>query len=161
MADTMGFSLKRFTDLAVDLYGKSEEESDEVARAHGVPDGRLQELIEAWTAKLRNPITVFRYHRLYQRALRERGVQRPEVSVEQYVELLKAAQGGNIAEVCERHGMTVQQWSMVSQHMGIRMLTDFSLARRFAELMHEGHVHPPPEGHPHPQPADAGFDIIA
>ena len=146
MAGTMGFSLKRFTALAVDLYGKSEEESQEIARAHGVPDGRLKELIEAWTARLRNPITVFRYHRLYQRALRQRGVRRPEVSLEQYVELLKAAKGGNIAEVCKKHDITVQQWSMVSQHMGMRMLTRPSLAKRFAELMHEGHTHPPPGG---------------
>ncbi|MGH2686773.1 MAG: hypothetical protein ACRDJP_15010 [Actinomycetota bacterium] len=59
MADDMGFSLKRFTALAVDLYGKSEAEANEVARAHGVPEGRLQELIETWTARLRNPVTVF------------------------------------------------------------------------------------------------------
>ena len=144
----MGFSLKRFTALAVDLYGKSEAECEEIARAHGVPEGRLQELIAAWTARMRNPVTVFRYHRLYQRALRERGVQRPEVSVEQYAELLKAAQGGDIAEVCKKHGMTVQQWSMVSQHMGMKMLFNPSLARRFAELMHEGHSHPPPDEGP-------------
>jgi hypothetical protein len=153
MADDMGFSLKRFTALAVDLYGKSEEESEEVARAHGIPDGRLQELIAAWTERLRNPITVFRYHRLYQRALRERGVRRPEVSLEQYVELLKAAKGGDIAEVCKKHGMTVQQWAMVSQHMGMRMLTRPSLAKRFAELMHEGHAHP--------HPGETPFDIIS
>jgi hypothetical protein len=138
-----GLSLERFTEMSVALYDKTPEEQETIAQSFGVPAGRLQAVIDGWTARMDDPPTLLRYHQLYQKELAEAGVQRPEVPLEQYAAMMKAMGTGTSAQdVCAQNGMTVQQWALVAQFWGQRMMADPSLAVRFAELM--GYMGPAP-----------------
>ncbi len=131
-----GLSLERFTEMAVALTDKSREEQEAIAQSYGLAPGRLQAVVDAWTARMSDPQTLNRYHELYQQELVEAGVQRPEVTLEQYAAMMKAMSGGtSVQDVCMQNGITVQQWAMVAQHWGSQMMADPSLAVRFAQLM--------------------------
>ena len=138
-----GLSLERFTEMSVALYDKTPDEQEGIARSFGVAPGRLQAVIDGWTARMSDPQTLHLYNELYQKELGEAGVQRPDVPLEQYAAMMKAIGTGTSAQdVCAQNGMTVQQWALVAQHWGQRMMADPSLAVRFAELM--GYMGPAP-----------------
>jgi hypothetical protein len=131
-----GLTLERFTEMSVALYDKTPEQQETIAQSFGVSPGHLQAVIDGWTARMSDPQTLHRYNELYQKELGEAGVQRPDVPLEQYAAMMKAMGTGTSAqEVCAQNGMTVQQWALVAQHWGQRMMADPSLAVRFAELM--------------------------
>jgi hypothetical protein len=131
-----GLTLERFTDLHVALFGASPDEREQIAQRHGVPPGRLEAVLDAWSARMEDPALALRYHELYQAALVRAGVEKPDVPFEQYVAMVRAIGAGRpAAEVCAEHGMTLQQWALVAQDWGSQMGRDPSLALRFAELM--------------------------
>jgi hypothetical protein len=131
-----GLTLERYTDLSVALFDKAPEEHEEIARSFGVPPGRLQAVIDGWTKRMEDPEVLRRHSDLYQAALAAAGVGRPEVSLELYVEMMKAIAAGTPADqVCAEHGMTLQQWALVAQHWGERMVADPQLGLRFAQAM--------------------------
>ncbi|MGH2662711.1 MAG: hypothetical protein ACRDH8_07850 [Actinomycetota bacterium] len=84
-----GLILERFTEMAVALQDKSREEQEAIAQSYGVAPGRLQALVDGWTARMSDSQTLNRYHELYQMELAEAGVERPEVTLEQYAVIMK------------------------------------------------------------------------
>ena len=130
-------SLERYAELTVALFGKEGPARAEVAARFGLSDDGVDPLIEEWTAKLQSDHSMLvRYNDLYQQALVKAGVQRPEVPIETYAQILGHATGGKpIQEVAAEHGMDMQQFAMVSQFWGQKMMADPSLAVRFWQLM--------------------------
>jgi hypothetical protein len=135
MSETVeGLTLEQYARLAVALHRVDESEWDAVAATFGVGPGRVTALGEAWQAKLTaDPSLAIAYNDLYQRAMVEAGITAPEVSLEQYADMLRS--GGPTPEVLAKYGIDVQQFSMISHRMGQAMMADVGLAQRFAQLM--------------------------
>ena len=138
-----GVTLEQLVKAGVEAFGKDESELEEIAQRHGFPPGRFEAIAEAWKQRMaRNPAIVHAYNRLYQRAMEEAGVEAPDLSLEEYASIIRATGAGTpLDEAIEPFGMDVQQFSMLSQRMGERMMRNPSLAIRYAQLISAGHQH--------------------
>jgi hypothetical protein len=144
-----GVSLERYAEVAVALHGASSPEEVETrARALGIPAGRIKAIGEGWNQRFAlHPELVRRYSDLYQKAMRDAGIRAPDVSLEQYAEILSSQTSGEqFLEVLKRFGLNLQTFALVSQGWIDKMSADPSLAMRLASLM--GQSHPPHEPPP-------------
>ncbi len=138
--DPYGVSLEQYTRYVVATSTEPQGDREAIAGASGIPPDHQQEVIEAWGARLSSDRDVLQRHNdLYQQGLAEAGIQRPDISLEQYVGMLQAVQAGtSVEQVTAQHGMTVPQWAMVNQHFGERLSSDPGFAARFAQAMMAG-----------------------
>ena len=134
MDDTVeGLNLEQYSKLAVALNGVPEAEWDAVAAKFGVGPGKVVSMGAAWQQKMTgNPQLAIEYNAHYQQAMIEAGITAPEVTLEQYAELVKT---GPDQATLDKYGIDLQQFSMISQRMGERMMADMGLAQQFAQLM--------------------------
>jgi hypothetical protein len=79
---------------------------------------------------------VVAYNEAYQQAMVEAGITAPDVTIEQYADMIKT--GGPSEENLAKWGLTMQQFSMISHRWTQAMGADVSLAQRFASLMAPG-----------------------
>lgn len=135
--DIEGVSLQTFAKLAVRLTGKPPEEWDAIAAEYGIAAGRFQAVSDAWTARFQTEFgLVNQYNDAYQAAMVEAGITAPEITLEQYVDLLKT--GGPTPENLAKYAIDLQQFSMISNHWTQAMGSDVALAQRFAALYTAG-----------------------
>ena len=136
-----GVSLERFAQVAVALHGASPEEVETRAQELGIPPGRITAISAAWNQRFaEHPELVRRYSDLYQQAMREAGIRAPEISLEQYAEILGSqASGDRFLQVLERFGLNLQTFALVSQGWIDKISADPSLAMRLATLMQQSH----------------------
>lgn len=131
-----GVTLETFTKAAVAMHGAPPETWDAIAERFGIPAGRYQAIGEAWTARMGTDMAlVNRYNELYQAAMVEAGITAPEITMEQYVDLIKT--GGPTPENLARYGLDMQQFSMVSHRWTQAMGADVGLAQKFAQLFQQ------------------------
>ena len=135
-APVEGVTLEQYTKAAVALHGLAEEDAEETARAHGIPAGRLQQIAEEWNRRMTaHPEVVQRYSALYQEAMREAGIVAPEITLEQYADILRRSRETPLEQVLPEFGLNLQTFALVSGSWGERMQADVSLAVRLAELL--------------------------
>jgi len=146
-----GVTLEQYAKAAVAMHGASEDEIEERAQENGIPAGRLNAIAEEWNRRFtEDPSLVHRYSALYQEAMREAGITAPDITLEQYAEILQAQQRGeSVTEVLTRFGLNLQTFALVSQGWIDRMAADPSIAMRLGQLL--GQQQPPP-GQPPLQP---------
>jgi hypothetical protein len=132
-----GVTLEKYAELAVALYDKEGPARAAAAASVGVDDTRVEEIVAAWMKRMESePGLVQQYSTLYQQALVKAGVQRPDISVETYAQMMGAMSAGRpMDQVTKEHGMTIPQFAMVSQHWSEEMIANPQLAVRYAELM--------------------------
>ena len=152
-----GITLETYADLGVVLFGKDPAERDAILQQHGLTSAGLDAAALAWNARFqRDPAAVLAYNDLYQRALLTHGVQRPDVPLEIYAQMLGEISGGtDTAAVCANHGMTLQQFALLSQHWSTQIASDPSLAQQFAAMMSGGAMAPSTSAPPGVQPGGA------
>ncbi|MDQ4004791.1 MAG: hypothetical protein M3135_00610 [Actinomycetota bacterium] len=143
-----GVSLERYAEVAVAMHGASPEEMETRAQALGIPAGRITAIGEAWNQRFAaHPELIRRYSDLYQKAMRDAGIRAPDISLEQYAEILSSQTSGDqFLEVLKRFGLDLQTFALVSQGWIDKMASDPSLAIRLATLMRDAHT--PPEQPP-------------
>jgi hypothetical protein len=143
-----GVSLERYAEVAVALHGTSLEEMESRAQALGIPAGRMNAISEGWNQRFaEHPELVRRYSDLYQKAMRDAGIRAPDISLEQYAEILSSRTSGEeFLEVLQRFGLDLQTFALVSQVWIEKMSADPSLAMRLASMV--GQAQPPPEQPP-------------
>ena len=127
-----GVSLERYAEVAVALHAADPEEADAIAQRHGIPAGTgIQAIAEGWNQRfVQQPELVQRYSDLYQQAMRKAGIQAPDITLEQYAEILKSgASGDAFLLVLQRFGLTLQTFAMVSQGWIDKMAADPSCGR--------------------------------
>jgi hypothetical protein len=146
-----GVTLEHYAKVAVALFGATEEEVEERAQANGIPPGRMTAIAQEWNRRLAEDRSLWgAYNDHYQAAMREAGITAPEITIEQYAEILSSQQRGEpMQEVLARFGLNMQTFSMVSQTWAKRLVTDWSLAMRLGQLLSHHH---PPEQPPPDQP---------
>ncbi|MDQ3991330.1 MAG: hypothetical protein M3245_03340 [Actinomycetota bacterium] len=137
LAPVEGIALERYAAIAVALFGLTADELDARAESLGVPPGRLNAVAEEWNRRMAaDPEVARRYSEAYQAALRDAGVRTPDITLEQYADIMRQAQGGRpLAEVLASFGLDLQTFAMVSQHWTERMGADRDVAMRFAGLL--------------------------
>ncbi|HEX9823538.1 MAG TPA: hypothetical protein VGB51_03975 [Actinomycetota bacterium] len=139
-----GVTLERYARAAVAFHragaDRSAEDVETLAVANGIPAGRINAIAEAWNGRMtEHPEVVTRYSELYQQAMRDAGIEAPDISLEQYAELLRRQGSGEpVADVLKAFGLDLQTFALVSQHWIDEMQSDPSLAMRLAELMGAG-----------------------
>jgi len=139
-----GVTLEQLVAAGVRMYGKDQSEWDEIAQAHGFPPGRFEAIAEAWTRRMsQQPGLAQAYNALYQREMVAAGVTVPDLTLEQYASLVTAGSGKSLEDALARFGLNMQQFSMLAQRWGERMMADPSLAMRYAQLIGALHSHPP------------------
>jgi crotonobetainyl-CoA:carnitine CoA-transferase CaiB-like acyl-CoA transferase len=135
-----GVTLERYAEAAVAFHRASGDDVESLAVANGIPAGRINAIAEVWNRRMaEHPEVVTRYSELYQQALRKAGIEAPDISFEQYVEILRRqTKGDPIAEVLSDFGLDLQTFALVSQRWIDEMQKDTSLAARMAELLGAG-----------------------
>jgi len=138
MDDTVdGMTLEQYARMAVELHRVPQDEWDAVAARFGLGPGKVTDLGERWQAKMTaDPSLALAYNDHYQRAMVEAGITAPELTLEQYADLLKT--GGPTDANLQKYSINLQQFSMISQRMTQAMGSDMALAQRFAQLMMPG-----------------------
>jgi len=152
-----GVTLEKYAELAAAMTGATTaEEAEERAVARGLPPGRYAAIAEVWNERVLGiPEVGARYSELYLSALKDQGVEAPELTEDQFVELmsLQAGNRGKPADdILERFGLTPQTYALVSQEWAQRMMTDMSLGmrigQRLAAAMQASQAKPPPPEEP-------------
>jgi hypothetical protein len=67
--------------------------------------------------------------------MREAGIVAPEITLEQYADILRRSRETPLEQVLPEFGLNLQTFALVSGTWGERMQTDVSLAVRLAELL--------------------------
>ncbi|HXJ63823.1 MAG TPA: hypothetical protein VNN79_08725 [Actinomycetota bacterium] len=139
-----GLTLEQYAELGVALFGKEGADRDAVLRARGLDSAKLDAANTAWMARLRSePAAAVAYNDAYQRAMVAGGVQRPDVPLETYVQMLRQMSAGTpTADVCAANGMNLEQFSLLSQYWTTQLTANPQLAARFAALMSAGAAMP-------------------
>ena len=152
-----GITLETYADLGVVLFGKDPAERDAILQQRGLTSAGLDASVEAWNARFqRDPSAALAYNDLYQRAMLAHGVQRPDLPLETYAQMLGEISGGtDTAAVCANHGMNLQEFALLSQYWGSQVASDPGLAQRFAAMMSGGAMAPPTSAPPGVQPGGA------
>lgn len=134
-----GISLEKYARAAVELHRVPQERMDAAAEALGIPAGRLQAISEGWNKRMtEHPEVVQRYSALYQQGMRDAGIEAPEITLEQYAEILREAGKRPLAEVLPASGLNLQTFALVSGQWIDRMAADTTIAARLATLMGGG-----------------------
>jgi hypothetical protein len=128
-----GLTLEQYTDLTVALFGKDGPERDAAAEALGIRADRVDAIVAAWTRRVQSDLSLLqRFNDLYQQALVRAGVQRPDVPMETYAEIMGATSSGTpLDQALAQHGMDMQQFALLSQYWGQQMMADPGLAQRY------------------------------
>ena len=135
-APVEGVSLEQYTNAAVAVFGLDEAEAEEAAQAHGIPAGRMLAIGEEWTRRMTaNPEMVQRYNALYQQAMKDAGVVAPDITLEQYAEILRRGRETPLDALLPEFGLNLQTWALVSGSWGERLMADPTLAVRLAQLL--------------------------
>jgi len=135
-APVEGVSLEQYTKAAVAGFGLDAAQAEEAAQAQGIPAGRMLAIGEEWSRRMtKHPEVVFKYNALYQAAMKEAGVVAPDITLEQYAEILKRGKETPLEQLLPEFGLNLQTWALVSGSWGERMMADTSLAVRFAQLL--------------------------
>ena len=135
-APVEGISLRRYARVAVELHRVTPEQMEATAEAHGIPKGRLQAIAEEWNRRMQaDPQVVQRYSELYQEGMREAGIEAPDISLEQYADILVKSKTAPLQEVLSEFGLTIQTFALVSGQMGERLQADPSLAAKLGEIL--------------------------
>jgi hypothetical protein len=137
-APVEGVSLEQYTEAAVAMHADPSPEAMEAAAvAHGIPAGRHLAIGEEWNRRIiQHPEMVQRYHELYQAAMHKAGIVAPEITLEQYADILRRQGAGEPQqEVLASFGLTLQTFALVSQGWIDKMATDPSLAMKLGQLM--------------------------
>jgi hypothetical protein len=135
-APVEGVSLERYTKAAVAVFGLEDAKADEVAQAQGIPAGRMFAIGEEWSRRMTtNPDMVQKYNALYQQAMKDAGVVAPDITLEQYAEILRRGRETPLDELLAEFGLNLQTWALVSGSWGERLMADPSLAVRLAQLL--------------------------
>ena len=131
-----GVTLDQWAAVAVALHKAPPERHDEVAAEHGVPAGKLEPIAEEWNRRMaEDPQVIARYSAAYQQAMKDAGIEAPDITFEQYGEILKRQQTEEITTVLPDYGLDLQTFAMVSQKWIDAMAADTSLAMKLAELL--------------------------
>ena len=131
-----GVSLEQFAKAAVAMFGLSGPAVEDAAQAHGIPAGRVQAISEEWNRRfMAQPELVQQYNALYQQAMKDAGILAPEISLEQYADILRKAKETPLEQVLPEFGLNMQTFALVSGGWGERLMADTSLASRLAELL--------------------------
>ena len=147
LAPIEGVTLEAYTEAAVAIHAAPPEEREARAVEHGIPPGRIDAIGEAWDRRMKeHPEIVRRYSDLYQQAMRDAGIQAPEITLEQYAEIIHRGGTEPLEKVLPEFGLTVQTFAMVSQRWIDRMQADPSVAIRFAQIMGPPSMPPPTQG---------------
>ena len=129
-----GMTIEAYARLAVELHRVPEPEWDAVASRFGVAPDAVTGLGERWQAKMAaEPSLALAYNDAYQRAMVEAGITAPDITLEQYADLLRT--GGPSEANLKRYSISLQQFSMISHRWSTALGSDPGLAQRFAELM--------------------------
>ena len=138
-APVEGVSLETYAAAAVAFHreGAAADQIEALAVANGIPAGRISAIAEVWNKRMaEHPEVVTRYSELYQRAMRDAGIEAPDITLEQYAEILRRQGAGEaVGDVLKDFGLDLQTFAMVSQGWIDRMAADTSVAIRLAELM--------------------------
>lgn len=135
-APVEGISLEQFANAAVAMFGQSGEEVEATAQAHGIPAGRVQAISEEWNRRfMAHPELVQEYNALYQQAMREQGVEAPDISLEQYADILIRSRETPLEQVLPDFGLNMQTFALISGTWGERLMADPSLAARFGQIL--------------------------
>lgn len=146
-----GISLEKYARVAVELHRTPSEKMDETAEAMGIPAGRLTAIAEGWNARMvQYPEVVTRYSELYQQGMKDAGIEAPDISLEQYADILKQGRTRPINEILPEFGLNMQTFAMVSGQWIEKMSADTTLAAKLAELL--GGPQQPPASGGSPQP---------
>ena len=141
-----GVALERYVELGVEMTRQGLDEAGQQAyvAARGIPPARWAEATAGWGARLASDGRVaMRYAYLYRQAMDAAGITAPDVPLERYAEMLGAIQSGTpVDQVCARFGITMQEFSLVSEHWGLAIAGDVGLAMRFGQLLQQ-HLRPP------------------
>jgi hypothetical protein len=141
-----GISLQKYARVAVELHRTPQEKMDETATSLGIPAGRLQAIAEGWNKRMtEHPEVVQKYSELYQLGMREAGIKAPEITLEQYAEILKEAGKRPLEQVLPEYGLNTQTFALVSGTWIDKMAKDTTIAAKLAQLMGGP---PPPDASP-------------
>lgn len=131
-----GVTLEQWATVAVALHEVPLEQHDEVAAARGIPAGRLQGIAQEWNRRMtEDPQVVLRYSAAYQQAMKDAGIEAPDISFEQYAEILKRQQTEEITAILPDYGLDLQTFALVSQRWIDAIAADTSLAVRLGEAL--------------------------
>jgi hypothetical protein len=132
-----GLTLEAYAQVGVALFGKEGAERDAILAAHGTTAAGLDAAVEGWAQRFHSePGAALAYNDAYQRAMVAAGVQRPDVPLETYAQMLmEISHGGETSAVCSAHGMNIQEFALLSQHWSEQLGANPALAQRFAALM--------------------------
>ena len=131
-----GITLEKYARVAVELHRVPSERWDATAEEHGIPAGRLQAISEEWNRRMQaDPQVVRAYSDLYQKAMKEAGVEAPDITLEQYAEILRKSKTVPLDQVLPEFGLTLQTFALVSGGWGEKMIADPALAARLAEML--------------------------
>lgn len=131
-----GVSLEQYARVAVELHRDPDLDPDAVAQAHGIPAGRFKAVSEEWGRRLSaGPEVVQRYNAAYQAAMKDAGIEAPDITLQQYADILRRSRSTPLEEVLPEFGLTLQTFALVSGRWGERMMSDTALAARLAELL--------------------------
>jgi hypothetical protein len=135
-APVEGVSLEQYTKAAVAVFDLDDAKAEEAAQAHGIPAGRMLAIGEEWNRRMTtNPEMVHKYNALYQQAMKDAGIVAPDITLEQYAEILTRGKETPLEQLLPEFGLNMQTWALVSGSWGERMMADPSLAVRFAQLL--------------------------
>ncbi|HYH27370.1 MAG TPA: hypothetical protein VEA19_01180 [Actinomycetota bacterium] len=147
-----GVTLEKYAEVAAALTGATtEEEVEERAAARGFPAGRYAAIAEVWNQRVFGiPEVGAKYSELYLSQLRAQGIQPPEITLEQFAELLRRqGSGAPSGDVLAEFGLTPQTYALVSQEWARKMMSDPNVAMRIGQLLTAGMEaqpsQPPPE----------------
>ncbi|MGH2710792.1 MAG: hypothetical protein ACRDH9_06280 [Actinomycetota bacterium] len=138
-----GISLEKYARVAVELHRTTQEKMDEAAEALGIPAGRLTAIAEGWNKRMTDhPEVVHKYSELYQKGMKDAGIEAPDISIEQYADILRQGRTRPITEILPEFGLNMQTFAMVSGQWIEKMSGDPQIAAKLAGLM--GDVQQPP-----------------
>jgi hypothetical protein len=107
-----------------------------MAESRGIPKGRLQAIAEEWNRRMSSsPEVVQEYSDLYQEAMREAGIEAPDITLEQYADILRRSGSESLEKVLPEYGLNVQTFALVSGTWVEKMRTDPSIAARLGEIL--------------------------
>ena len=131
-----GITLRHYARVAVELHRVPPEQMEATAEGHGIPKGRLQAIAEEWNRRMQaDPQVVQRYSDLYQEGMREAGIVAPEITLEQYADIIIRSKTTPLEQVLPEFGLTIQTFALVSGTWGERLQADPSLAARLGEIL--------------------------
>jgi hypothetical protein len=132
-----GIGLERYADLAVGMQGMDEEGMRAYAEANGVKPGTWDKVREGWNARFNSmPAVTLRWGQLYRQALARGGIERPDISFEQYARITaQRNKGVALDDVYAEYGLDVSGWALVSDHWVGQLAADPQLAVKFEDLV--------------------------